>query len=107
VTLSKAFEKSIIKQSVCLPASMFRVMSSTNSINWVSQINNTSRGEFYSLFKEEFQLESYLLKLNTCDRIQISKLVSVNFNQSKAWKSHLRLILDLRLFVKSTPGHSK
>ena len=25
-----------IKQSVCLPASMFRVMSSTNSINWVS-----------------------------------------------------------------------
>ena len=43
--------------------------------NWVSQINNTSRGELYSLFKEEFQLESYLLKLNTCDRIQISKLV--------------------------------
>ena len=37
LTLSKAFEKSIIKQSVCLPASMFRVMSSTNSINWVSR----------------------------------------------------------------------
>ena len=30
--------------------------------NWFSQINNTSKGEFYSLFKEEFQLESYLLK---------------------------------------------
>jgi hypothetical protein len=28
-----------------------------------SQINNASRGEFYSLFKNEFQLESYLLKL--------------------------------------------
>ena len=27
----------------------------------------------------------------------------MNFNQSKALKSHLRLILDLRLFVKSTP----
>ena len=33
----------------------------------------------------------------------------MNFNQSKAWKSHLRqhlrLISDLRLFVKSTHGH--
>jgi hypothetical protein len=47
--------------------------------NWFSQINNTSRGEFYSLFKEEFQLESYLSKLNTCDRIQISKLRCSNF----------------------------
>jgi hypothetical protein len=47
--------------------------------NWFSQINNTSKGEFYSLFKEEFQLESYLLKLNTCDRIQISKLRCSNF----------------------------
>ena len=28
-----------------------------------SQINNASRGEFYSLFKNEFQLESYLIKL--------------------------------------------
>jgi hypothetical protein len=34
----------------------------------------------------------------------LRSVVSVNFNQSKAWKSHLRLILDLRLFVKSTPG---
>ena len=41
---------------------------------WFSQINNSSRGEFYSLFKKEFQLESYLLKLNTCDRIHITKL---------------------------------
>ena len=44
-----------------------------------SQINNTSSGELYSLFKEEFQLESYLSKLNTCDRIQISKLMCSNF----------------------------
>jgi hypothetical protein len=44
-----------------------------------SQINNTSSGELYSLFKEEFQLESHLSKLNTCDRIQISKLMCSNF----------------------------
>ena len=35
--------------------------------------------------------------------VSLRSVVSVNFNQSKAWKSHLRLILDLRLFVKSTP----
>ena len=34
--MSKDFEKFIIKQSVCLSASIFRVMSSTHSINWVS-----------------------------------------------------------------------
>jgi hypothetical protein len=36
--------------------------------------------------------------------VSLRSVVSVNFNQSKSWKSHLRLILDLRLFVKSTPG---
>jgi hypothetical protein len=36
--------------------------------------------------------------------VSLRSVVSVNFNQSKDWKSHLRLILDLRLFVKSTPG---
>ena len=41
--------------------------------HWFSQINNISRGEFYSLFKNEFQLESYLLKLTQCERINITK----------------------------------
>jgi hypothetical protein len=36
--------------------------------------------------------------------VGLRSVVSVNFNQSKAWKSYLRLILDLRLLVKSTPG---
>ena len=38
--------------------------------------------------------------------VSLRSVVSVNFNQSKAWKSHLRLILDLRFFVKSTPGEN-
>ena len=41
--------------------------------HWFSQINNTSRGEFYSLFRNEFQLESYLLKLTQGERINITK----------------------------------
>ena len=41
---------------------------------WFSEMNNSSRGAFYSEFKTEFRLESYLLKLNTPERIYISKL---------------------------------
>ena len=31
--------------------------------NWFSQIENSSRGELYSVFKREFKLETYLLNL--------------------------------------------
>jgi hypothetical protein len=31
--------------------------------NWFNQIENSSRGEFYGIFKNEFNLEKYLLKL--------------------------------------------
>jgi hypothetical protein len=31
--------------------------------NWFNQIENSSRGEFYDIFKNEFNLEKYLLKL--------------------------------------------
>ena len=31
---------------------------------WFSDINNSSRGEYYSKFKTEFKLENYLLRLN-------------------------------------------
>jgi hypothetical protein len=41
--------------------------------HWFSQINNTSRGQFYSLFKDEFHLESYLFKSTQGERINITK----------------------------------
>jgi hypothetical protein len=31
--------------------------------NWFNQIENSSRGEFYGIFKNEFNLDKYLLKL--------------------------------------------
>jgi hypothetical protein len=31
--------------------------------NWFNQIENSSRGEFYGIFKNEFNLEKYLLKI--------------------------------------------
>lgn len=42
--------------------------------HWFSQIHNTSRGDFYSLFKKEFCLERYLLRLFPSERYFITKL---------------------------------
>lgn len=42
--------------------------------HWFSQMNNSSRGAFYSKYKQEFRLETYLVKLKQCDRIYIAKL---------------------------------
>lgn len=42
--------------------------------HWFSQIDSSSRGGFYSKFKNEFKLESYLLKLNCSERSFITKL---------------------------------
>ena len=41
--------------------------------NWFSQIENSSRGEFYGIFKNEFNLEKYLLKLLPHERNMITK----------------------------------
>ena len=41
--------------------------------NWFNQIENSSRGEFYGIFKNEFNLEKYLLKLLPHERNMITK----------------------------------
>ena len=41
--------------------------------NWRSEIGNSSRGHFYSLFKQEFCIEPYLLRLEQRYRIYITK----------------------------------
>jgi hypothetical protein len=41
--------------------------------NWRSEIGNSSRGHFYSLFKQEFCIEPYLLRLEQKYRIYIAK----------------------------------
>ena len=41
--------------------------------HWFSQINNASRGEFYGIFKNEFNLEPYLVRLQPSDRIYMCK----------------------------------
>ena len=41
---------------------------------WFSDIDNSSRGQFYSLFKNSFGMEKYLIKLKKKHRLQICKL---------------------------------
>jgi hypothetical protein len=45
---------------------------------WFSDIENSSRGEFYSLFKNNFGLENYLPKLPVQNRIWMTKLRTCN-----------------------------
>jgi hypothetical protein len=45
---------------------------------WFSDINNSSRGEYYSKFKTEFKLENYALRLNAVHRNYICKLRTSN-----------------------------
>ena len=40
---------------------------------WRSQIANSSRGNFYSIFKQDFCLESYLLRVDQQHRHFITK----------------------------------
>jgi hypothetical protein len=47
--------------------------------NWFNQIENSSSGEFYGIFKIEFNLEMYLLKLLPHERIMISKFRCCNY----------------------------
>ena len=45
---------------------------------WFSNINNSSRREYYSKFKTEFELENYLFGLNAVHRNYICKLRTSN-----------------------------
>jgi len=52
---------------------------------WFSDINNSSRGEYYSKFKTEFKLENYLFRLNAVHRNYICKLRIVIQNFKIEW----------------------
>ena len=45
---------------------------------WHNDIVNSSRGEFYSIFKTEFGLANYLLKLSPSERIEICRIRTSN-----------------------------
>ena len=58
--------------------------------NWFSQIENSSRCEFYGVFKREFKLESYLLNLSPYEREVLTKSRCCNLKlpiETGRWES--------------------
>ena len=45
---------------------------------WFSEMHNASRGLFYSMFKKDFEIENYLLRLSDTHRIWITKMRTSN-----------------------------
>jgi hypothetical protein len=47
---------------------------------WLSDIYSSSRGQFYSVFKKDFYIENYLLRLSEQSRIWITKFRTSNLH---------------------------
>ena len=56
---------------------------------------NSSRVEYYSIFKTEFKLENYLLRLNAVHRNYICKLRT----SKKKFKLRLRIFCEMNIYV--------
>ena len=62
----------------CLKVTIKQRLQDQYIQKWFSDINNSSRGEYYSKFKTEFKLENYLFRLNAVHRNYICKLRTNN-----------------------------
>ena len=71
-TTASSFSATIVKQN----------LADQYIQNWFNQIENSSRGEFYGIFKHEFNLEKYLLKLLPHKRNMITKFRCNNIKLS-------------------------
>jgi hypothetical protein len=70
---------------------------------WFSDINNSSRGEYYSKFKTEFKLENYLFLLNAVHRKYICKLRTRNKKNPIEWE--FLGMKDYAIFVLENEFH--
>lgn len=71
---------------------------------WYAELTNTSRGQFYLKFKNEFVLEPYLLRLNPTQRLYITKLRLSNIKfpvETGRWRNVQR---DNRICTKCNSG---
>ena len=58
--------------------------------NWFSQIEHSSRGEFYGAFKREFKFESYLLSLSLYELEVLTKFSCCNLRlpiETRRWEN--------------------
>ena len=91
--LSFIWENQISMDRKVLKNMILRQLNDQFIQTWFSQMNNSSRGKFYAEYKNQFCLETYLLKLNLCDRVYISKFRCSNIKfpvETGRWNGTLK-----------------
>ena len=58
----------------CIKLQFKRISQDQFIQSWLSDMNKSSRGQFYGMFKNEFKLEPYLLKLSQVNFTWLCKL---------------------------------
>ena len=72
--------KELELSSECIKIKLKKTLQDQFIQSWYSDIEKSSRGEFYGTFKTEFKLEPYLLRLNYSARTWLCKLRTNNIN---------------------------
>ena len=62
----------------CIKLQFKRISQDQFIQSWLSDMNKSSRGQFYGMFKNEFKLEPYLLKLSQVNFTWLCKLRTCN-----------------------------
>jgi hypothetical protein len=62
----------------CIKLQFKRILQDQFIQSWFSDMNKSSRGQFYGLFKIEFKLEPYLFKLSQSNFTWLCKLRTCN-----------------------------
>ena len=62
----------------CIKLQFKRILQDQFIQSWFSDMNKSSRGQFYGMFKNEFKLEPYLLKLSQVNFTWLCKLRTCN-----------------------------
>ena len=58
----------------CIKLQFKRILQDQFIQSWFSDMNKSSRGQLYGMFKNEFKLEPYLLKLSQVNFTWLCKL---------------------------------
>ena len=61
----------------CIKLQFKRILQDQFIHLWFSDMNKSSRGQFYFMFKNEFKLEPYLLKLSQVNFTWLCKLLKI------------------------------
>ena len=75
--LSYVWNNQCILHTNVIKFTVKQILSDQFIQKWYSYIEQASRGEFYSMFKTDFCLENYLLRLRTDKRIFVKYAIQI------------------------------